>query len=398
MRRIAFISDEIPYDEAAGGIASYINHRAHVLSRHDWEVWWCSQDQIAVFDETSKSWVHVERSESSMFRRRLAAYYYSWSNIFEMMMRKYQIGLYEFPDSNSTLIPPKTGNQKYIIQSHTTTPIRYFLSKEPFSRKAFNLRMKSNLQRRNYYRADQLLACSHEVALLTSGFFRVHPERFLVLPHVLSADSETGLKMLASEQHDGFFLVAGNIEFVKGTDLLIRAYLEYIHQGGRFNLVFAGSRGPEDPNPQVQRMLKSLPENQIRELVQTGKINFLGRVGKSRLAELRSRATAILIGSRFESFSMVAGEAFLTGCPVIMSDRTGWRGIVERFDGAMMMNPYDCGDFARCMRAIEDSATREKLRQGAIRIGKYVQSDELIQQTVRAYDQVFQTIEATSHR
>jgi glycosyltransferase involved in cell wall biosynthesis len=184
---------------------------------------------------------------------------------------------------------------------------------------------------------------------------------------------------------EAFFLVVGNVEFLKGFDLIAAGLSCYRCRGGKGMLKVAGTTGPTDPNPQVQDMLNTPAVRKLMRSTENQPVEFLGKLSKDRLAEMRARCAAVVIGSRFESFSMVAGEALMSHCPVILSDRSGLRGLAERFHGARLFSPYDPEDLAEAMFEVEDPARRAALQEGGDRIAAYLSSEELIGKTVSFY-------------
>jgi glycosyltransferase involved in cell wall biosynthesis len=117
-------------------------------------------------------------------------------------------------------------------------------------------------------------------------------------------------------------------------------------------------------------------------------VKFLGKQTKEQLAQLRAKITAIICGSRFESFSMVAGEAFLSGCPLILSDRSGLRALVERYNAARLVNPYDAADFASALNEMESEEFRNIYLKGGDGLADYLTSPELAEKTAGFYQQV----------
>jgi glycosyltransferase involved in cell wall biosynthesis len=117
---------------------------------------------------------------------------------------------------------------------------------------------------------------------------------------------------------------------------------------------------------------------------------FLGRLPKERLEEVRARCAVVVVGSRFEAFTLVAGEAFISRCPVILSDRAGWRGLAERFHAARLFSLHDPEDLAEAMFEVEDPTKRAALQEGGDKIAAYLSSEELFGKTVSFYQGLLQ--------
>jgi glycosyltransferase involved in cell wall biosynthesis len=390
MIRIAFMESMQPWDEAAGGVASYVQHRAWVLGKRGFEVWWFNRLQCARWNSQENKWEGVHTFESGGLRGRLD---FRQTPVWSFLTNQVHVDIVEFADIWARPLPcEKRGNltPKFVIACHTSTITRCLLNKDKLVGSSYN-RLRDILHidhwqtRRNIRRADGVIACSYEIALLEAGLFRIHPDYFTVIPHAFSSTAESGFSLKAEDKPQDFFLIVGNMEYLKGFDLIMSGFCHYRRQGGAARLFFAGSNGFADPSARVQRIL-SLPRvvNALKE-VGAESVCFLGRLGKNELATLRSRSIATIVGSRFESFSMVAGEVVMTRCPLILSNRTGWRCLAERFHGARLFDPLDPEDLATAMKEMENPVQRRVYQQGGDQIAAYLQSEELISKTVRFY-------------
>jgi glycosyltransferase involved in cell wall biosynthesis len=125
----------------------------------------------------------------------------------------------------------------------------------------------------------------------------VPEERVEALPHYLPDEAFAD----ASRAHNGrFALVAGRLSTEKGVDVAIDAASA---AGVPLKVVGAG---PQEA------------ELRARAREAGGQVEFLGRVGPERLAELRRDAAVVLMPSRSdESFGLAALEAMGAGVPVI---------------------------------------------------------------------------------
>lgn len=366
--RIAFWEPQRPWDAQAGGIASYVRHRACVLGERGFEVWWRNGRESARWDAGRRSWLPrpVPSAEPDP-------------------------DLIELPGGWAKAFPALPPNTRIVLQCHTAALTRAWLNRDrfPWYSRA-GLRQWSGWDRRriarNLRRADAVLACSYEIAVLEAGFYGVHLDRFTVIPHAFSPHAEPGTAAgRAGDEHGTGFLVAGNLEYFKGFDLIAAGFLRYRERGGQGRLKIAGTTGWDDPNPPVQNLLGSEAARALFAQQGRGCVEFLGRLDKADLAGERARSTALLVGSRFEAFTMVAGEAFLSGCPVILSDRTGWRYPAALHQGARLFDPYDPGDLAAAMLEMENPEHRAHYRQGADRMAAFLTSDALAEKTAAFY-------------
>jgi glycogen(starch) synthase len=117
-------------------------------------------------------------------------------------------------------------------------------------------------------------------------------------------------------------LVAGHITPRKGHDVLACAAGILARRGSPVEVLVAGSYGLGfwSGRPFQQRLEGLISRSGVAW-------RFIGHVERSGLLDVYKQATAVVVPSRFESFSIVALEALLAGRPVVVTDRCG---IAER--------------------------------------------------------------------
>lgn len=379
MKQILFVNTQSPMDPCAGGIASYIRHRACLLSRHGMIVWWSDGRRAARYDGIGKAWEPA--IELNVRKNRWSAFWNWWlpaTPLWAFLMER-KIDLVEFPDGVTAQWPARRPFRIFVM-CHATQDVRRFLSRAPVR---FRHWSKQWMVKECLVRADKTAACSHEIMWMTSGFYRIHPDCFSVLPHAFCREAESF--STATAVPATFFLVVGNMEYCKGFDLIAAGYGRYRKAGGKARLAVAGTAGWEDLNTQTQQMLRM---ESVRQLVrEQGRecLHFLGQLEKEELSKWRDQCLACVIGSRFESFTMVAGEAFLSGTPLILSSRTGWRTLAARYDAARLCDPYDPEDLARAFFEMEDPALRARYVAGGHALAGYLTGETLLKATVEWY-------------
>jgi glycosyltransferase involved in cell wall biosynthesis len=92
------------------------------------------------------------------------------------------------------------------------------------------------------------------------------------------------------------------------------------------------------------------------------------------------------VGSRFEAFTMVAGEAFLSETPLILSTRTGWRALAAHYRAARLNDPYDADDMAQAFFEMENPALRESLVAGGRDLASFLTGEKLSNATKDWYN------------
>jgi glycosyltransferase involved in cell wall biosynthesis len=120
---------------------------------------------------------------------------------------------------------------------------------------------------------------------------------------------------------DNLVLFTGRLEYVKGLDLLIKAFAETISDTHQLILVGEGKQ-----KPALEKMVK--------DLGLTGKVIFPGFFSGSELYAWYHMADFFVLPSRYEPFGAVVNEALVFGCPVLASKYIGaLEYIQEDFNG-----------------------------------------------------------------
>lgn len=112
---------------------------------------------------------------------------------------------------------------------------------------------------------------------------------------------------------------------------------------------------------------------------------FVPYLKKEEVLKLMSNATATIVLSRFEAFSMVVGEAASVGCPLIVSNKLGLNNLIHKFDASIIVNPYDKNEVADAMIKMEDKDYNVKYGVNSQRLYNFIISNELIIDTVAFY-------------
>ncbi len=191
------------------------------------------------------------------------------------------------------------------------------------------------------HHTDRFIAVSEATArrLIELG---LPAERITALANFVAADGFAA----ASRARDGeFALVSGRLVEEKGFDTAIAAA-----RAAGVPLVVAGA-GPD--------------EARLRALAGGGDVRFTGWSPPGQLAELRARAAAVLVPSRWEEPCPYAAlDALASGVPVLASDRGG---LPELVGSEAVLPAGDTGRWTAALAALwNDPVAREHAGNAAL--------------------------------
>lgn len=138
-------------------------------------------------------------------------------------------------------------------------------------------------------------------------------------------------------------LFLGRIEVdQKGLDLLLVAFRKFIDEGNQeYKLIIAGSGASNE----VKKLLHLVKANKLKK-----NVVIKGWVEGKEKDNLLDRASAIVIPSRFETYSMVALEAMAHGLPIVCFDIDGLKWINKKV--AVKVSLFDTQKLAEAIKTV----------------------------------------------
>jgi glycosyltransferase involved in cell wall biosynthesis len=185
--------------------------------------------------------------------------------------------------------------------------------------------------------ADMILA---PTAFLRTMFVRngYPPDRIIVSPYGL--DDGWVPQNREKNQAPGLRIgYVGQIEPLKGIDLLVRAFREITAPEATLTLHGNGARNPTY-TAELQRLCEGDP-----------RIHFAGPFARDQRAEVLRNLDVVVVPSRwYENAPVVIAEAHAMGTPVIAANLGGMSEVVrDKIDG-LLFEPDDVKDLSRCLR------------------------------------------------
>jgi glycosyltransferase involved in cell wall biosynthesis len=207
-------------------------------------------------------------------------------------------------------------------------------------------------------RARHLVCFSDYVKTDLVERLRIPQERITVIPQGPGLPLKTPEQPQINKQR--FFLCVGGMQPHKN----LKGCLEAWKISG---LAIDGYRLRIVGKPQANYSPLGISDDLINQLG----VDFTGYVSDEDLACLFRYASGFLYPSFDEGFGLPMVEAFYLGAPVITSNRSCLPEIAG--DAAILVDPYDCGEIAKAMRALAgDEVLRSRLMAaGTARANRY---------------------------
>jgi glycosyltransferase involved in cell wall biosynthesis len=154
-----------------------------------------------------------------------------------------------------------------------------------------------------------------------------------VIPYPFDGSSFAGV---ATAQHTApTLVVVGRLEWRKGLDVLIEAAAHLMKQGIEPKVVFVGQSSGRVEGVATGTWLERLADRLGVPC------RFEGHVNRTDLAGLYGEARAVVVPSRFESFSIAGLEGMAAARPVVATATTGVATWVAKWNGGTVVPPDD---------------------------------------------------------
>lgn len=180
-----------------------------------------------------------------------------------------------------------------------------------------------------------------------------------------------------SEGREPLVFAVGRLEWIKGFDLLLRAFaLASLPKDAR--LVIGGNG----------RALSDL-KNLARELKIDDNVCFPGTLGRQAVAQYMADAALVVVPSRWEAFGIVVLEAWRAGAPLIATSQGGPVHLVTHGVDGLVVDPEETGALAAAIsRVLLDEAAARRLGvHGQMSVKEYTWH-----RTVDKYEDIYRGI------
>ena len=220
---------------------------------------------------------------------------------------------------------------------------------------------------------------------LKPGIARAIPNPMPVAP----ATKRWQIEAASSEQ----ILCVGRFDFVKGADVVLRAFAAALESRPSLSLVMAG---PDSGLAQPDGGALHFAEFAAKELTPAvcARVQFLGPLPPERIAELRLQSGFSFVGSRFETFAYSIAEAFAVGMPVLATDTIGGSAMIRDGVEGRLVPIGDVSSMADAMVGMASDPTRlaEMGRAAYARAADWLSPERIARETVEVYRQAMASL------
>jgi glycosyltransferase involved in cell wall biosynthesis len=217
------------------------------------------------------------------------------------------------------------------------------------------------------WRADRVVAVSEFTRAEIVRFYRLPPEKVVVIPNALGEEflqDEAGANPEAVRRKyclpEKFFLYVGTLQPRKNIPSLVRAYAEARKQLPDTVLVLGGNRAGHNFDTRIDEV--------IRELSLEGAVLFPGYIAQADLPALMRAAQVFVFPSLYEGFGIPILEAMSQQVPVVVSDIPSLREVGG--EAAAFVDTASLDSFSKTLyNVFIDSELRERMiAQGLTRV------------------------------
>jgi glycosyltransferase involved in cell wall biosynthesis len=237
-------------------------------------------------------------------------------------------------------------------------------------------------------RASMILSPSQLTLSQTLERYALSPELARHIVNPLVADDAMPLWTLDACDRSAILFV-GRFDLRKGADILLKAFLLLLKERPQLKLIFVGPDSglplPEGGEIKFDAYCDRLFPPELRK-----SIDYRGPLGNREIANLRVKALATIVASRWENQGYALLEAMMQACPVVSSDAGGCPELVKDWTTGRLAKSEQPADFAEKIGSLlDDPEGAARMARAARRYVLDVHSaDGVARQAVDIYETV----------
>jgi len=265
--------------------------------------------------------------------------------------RELHLDILEAPDFGGLAAFLPTGGSRpfrVVVRLHTCTSlVRSLNNGRPTSLKeAATDFLIDRIERRGIIHADAITSISTGTTTETLRVHGLSRDDIVTIPNPVSqAFLDVPPHPTARGEQGPVLLFVGRLEWRKGPDILVRAFLEVLRNFPKARLRFVGSDTPTAPgNSSMLNYLRSLVAGEA-----LSHIEFLGARPPGDLPQIYGESNVCIFPSRWEGFGIVCAEAMACGRPVIVPRNSGFAENITHLKNGVIIRQNDPGSLAHTL-------------------------------------------------
>ncbi len=189
-------------------------------------------------------------------------------------------------------------------------------------------------------------------------------------------------------------LFLGRMHWIKGLDILIKAYAKILKEREDIHLLMVGN-DEGGYTKKVKKWLKRLRINYMdyglgdRGYAEKAKVTFTGMLTGTDKIAAYSGSDIFVLPSYSENFGMSAVEAMACGLPVIISNKVGIYKEIERHKAGIIIDTNSKSLYQGIKLLLEDPELRKEIAMNGRRLAKeYYNIDKVADKMTEAYREI----------
>ena len=344
--KVCLISEEYPEETNFGGIATYqkilgqeltkIGHEVIVITRglKEDKVYYDGKVKvIRIYNPISSKKV----SDYEEYREKI-------KNIVIELVNNNQIDIIETPEWGAEIV--KYIHERkipIIVKLHTPLCIWKYYNKRGIGDKKLNEKM-IQWEKEVIYNADKIVSCSNILLQkLKNYYLDLDYSKIEVVPNPCNVNI-----IKSDGNHDTpIILYVGSLEQRKGVDILAKAITLFMDKTDNKDIKFLFIGKDTKRNDKEISMIEYI-KNIVPKKYHSN-LKFLGHLENSELNDYYGKCLMGIIPSIFDNYPYVAQEMLLNELPIITSDNTGVKEMIENQVSGLLFKNQDYKDLASKM-------------------------------------------------
>ena len=328
MLNICLVGIEYPNETGFGGIATYQKRMAYYLSKLN-----CNVTVICGTLGEDKDYyednIHIIRLHTNRETETIDTFNEYRQKVKETIIKLDNIDIVETPEFSGEIVEfLKNRNIPVVVKMHT--PYKMWSDLNNISLPSPLHEKVIESERLSMIYSDKLICCSSLLKGLINNYFKeVDPKRIEVVPN--PADTYN-FYPTENNHKSKTILYCGSLEKRKGMEILANSIPLVLDELNDSEIKFQIIGNSEESKTSFLSLIDPKYYNQIE---------FLGHVNNDTLNKYYNDARIGVVPSLFDNLPYVAMEELLTELPIVASNNTGVKEMIEDNISGLLYDPLD---------------------------------------------------------